>query len=449
MYSFLLGLESLRQHARRNVLAGAAIAVGLLAMMSIIGYVNRTNSYLAAIAIYIQQPGHVAIIKKDSLRRRMIEPKLYSLSAPEWTALDAYLSQDTKVAFISPYLFGFGLVGDGCKSFPFTVTGFDLKKQAAVIAHPELKAIIPEYKSLTGGENLWDSHEKAPIALSGGLAKKMNKSANTDGLAYPGTFESTECDKPAVKAKLAFDRNIQLLTQDFDNRLNAVDGDFVGEFSTGVDFTEKSSMQMPIHLLQELLRTDKISYIGVFLKNRLEAHDYAQSIVKIMADKGIQIDAYPWDAEAWNQNYFASAGVMVVTELFVGLIVALVVLLSIVNTLTIGLAEARREIGMLRAVGYNPNQIASIFAVESFATAVLAVGIGSLLAFILFEFIAQLKIAMHFPGFSQESTFQIDPPSWTYAFVSVLLVLLVVGTSAVLARRYASQPILNLLDRGG
>lgn len=449
MYSLRLGLESLRQHARRNMIAGAAIAVGLLATLSIIGFAERTNAYLAAIAMYVEKPGHVAIIKKDGLRRRLVEPKKYSLSSKEWNDLNRYLEKDPAVDFAAPYLFGFGLVGNGCKSQPFIVTGFDITKQKAVTEYPELKRIIPEFRSLTRGEALWSSSQKSPITLSGGLAKRLNKSAELPAKAFTEVIDLKECDSNELKAKLASDRNVQMLTQDFDNRLNAVDGEFVGEFSTGVEITEKSAMQMPLALLQDLLRTDKISYLGVFLKDRRQAHAYAKSIVRSMADRGVFIDAYTWDAELWNQNYFAGAAVLVVTELFVGVVVAIVVFLSIMNTLTIGLAEARREIGMLRAVGYNPTQISYIFTVEAFAMGIIAVIVGSILSMGLFHVISKLEIPMHFAGFSQDSTFQILPPFWSYFAASAFLLLLVAGTSMVLSRRYASQPILDLLNRGG
>lgn len=448
-YSWRLGLESLKQHARRNSIAGCAIAVGLLAMLSVIGYVTRSNSYLAAASMYVQQPGHLAIVKKNGLRLRLVEPKRYSLSPHEQAALKSFLTNEPNVDFSSPYLFASGLIGNGCKSFAFNARGFEPRHEQAVRNHAELKTVIPEYKALNRGEDLWATKLEAPLVLSGGLAKKLGKSASAPAGAATSILKSEDCDRPESAGKMALDRNVQLITQDNDNRLNAVDGNLSGEFSTGIELTENNSLQMPLSLMQSLLRTDRISYLGVFLKDRTRVDELIPRIVKNMADQGIEIEAYSWNDERWNPGYFASSGVMVVTEIFVGIVVAFVVLLSIMNTLTIGLAEARREIGMLRAVGFKPSQISSIFAVESFLTALIAVILGSLFCVGIFSAISMAHIALMYPGFSQASTFQITPPAWSYIASSLFLCVLVVGTSLTLARRYASQPILELLDRGG
>jgi putative ABC transport system permease protein len=447
-FSWLLGFRSVRQHAKRNLIAGGAIAIGLTAALFTFGYSTRINSYMGTAAMYLQQPGHVAIIKKDGLRYRLIEPNKYSLEEKDVKAIEAFAKKDPTIEIVAPYLFGAGLIGSGCKSFPFRAQAYSLAQEKKIKNHPELKAVIPEYTSTSAGVALWDAKMTSPIGLSRGLAKRLGKTAEGESVSSQEVFTAADCDKAEVQAKLAHDPNVQLLTQDFDNRLNAVDSNMANEFSTGMVLTENGSLQMDIVQLQDLLRTSKVSYVGLFLKDRQNAANMAKDIVSTLQKDGIEVDAFAWDDERWNPNYFASYNVMVVTEIFISIVVAAVVLLSILNTVNIGLVEARQEIGTLRALGYTSSQVSWIFAIESFSVAVVAVIVGSIFSFFFFAWIKSLNLPLRFPGASQSSTFQITPPLWSYGASAIFLCLMVVGTSLVIARRYASQPTLTLLDRG-
>lgn len=447
-FSWLLGFRSVRQHAKRNLIAGGAIAIGLTAALFTFGYSTRINSYMGTAAMYLQQPGHVAIIKKDGLRYRLIEPNRYSLGEGDVKAIEAFAKNHPSIEIVAPYLFGAGLIGSGCKSFPFRAQAYSLPQEKLIKNHPELREVIPEYRSTTVGAALWESKLSAPIGVSRGLAKRLGKTAEGTPVSSNEVFSSADCDRPEIQAKLAHDPNVQLLTQDFDNRLNAVDSNMANEFSTGMVLTENGSLQMDIVQLQDLLRTSKVSYVGLFLKNREESATMAKEITEALHKDGFEVEAFAWDDERWNPNYFASYNVMVVTEIFISIVVAAVVLLSILNTVNIGLVEARQEIGTLRALGYKPSQVSWIFAIESFCVAVIAVIVGSIFSFFFFAWIKSLGLPLRFPGASQSSTFQVTPPLWSYGASAIFLCLMVVCTSLIIARRYASQPTLTLLDRG-
>ena len=447
-FSWLLGIRSVGQHSKRNLIAGSAIAVGLIASLFMIGYCAHVSSYLGTAAIYIQQPGHIAVLKKGGLRYRLIEPKKYSLSALEVAAVERIASQNPEISIVSPYLFGAGLVGNGCKSFPFRATGFSPAKEQRVKDSPDLKSIIPEYRTISEGMPLWNSKLTSPVGLSGGLARRLGKSSAGEAVSTDRVFSAADCDIPGIQAQLAKDPNVQLLTQTYDQRLNAIDSNIANEFSTGVALTENNSMQMDIIQLQELLQTSDVSYLGIFLKDPSKTDLIAKRIVSDMKAQGLEVDAFTWDDEEWNPNFIASRNVLLVTQTFISIVVAAVVLLSILNTVNIGLVESRAEIGTLKALGYKPRQIAWIFAIESLCVAVVSLIAGSLLGAGLFHWIKTLQIPLKYPGLSQTSTFQIDPPLWTYFAASALLCSLIVMTCLFIAKRFAQQPTLTLLDRG-
>lgn len=423
-FAWLLGLRGVWQHGRRNLIAGIAIAIGLIAILSLIGYSKRINDYQSVQAMYLQQPGHVAIVKKDGLRKRLTDPRRYSLRAHEVTRITRALEKKANFAFVSPYLTGFGLIGSGGKSFPFKALAMPPETDQRIKNHPELKAIISDYVPFTRGVAPLVSGVASPIGITVGLAKRLGLKVGSG------------------------DMNVQLLTQDLDGRLNAVDGDLVNEYSTGVSFTDNSGVTMGLDLLQELLRTDRVSYLGVFLKDREDAKEFAQAIKVEMIQQKLDIDAFAWDDKLWNFNFYAGRNILVVMSIFAAVVIFIVVILSIVNTLNIGLVEARREIGMLRALGFTPSQIAKIFAIEAKAVAWIAVILGSLGALGLFRAIEAMQIPFQFPGASQLTVVLVTPPTWAYFTAALGLVILVVLTNFLIAKRYASRDTLTLLDRG-
>ena len=126
-----------------------------------------------------------------------------------------------------------------------------------------------------------------------------------------------------------------------------------------------------------------------------------------------------------------------------------VALLSILNTLSISLAESRREIGTLLAIGYNSVEVAWIFMVEALATSIIALSLGAAGTYGICEFISYLAIPLKAPGFSHATIFRFTPTIYNYIYLSIFLCALTSLTTFVMARRYASRNILTLLDRGG
>ena len=123
-YALSLGLKGLKLHLRRNIATGCAIAIGYIAILSIIGYSVRIDKYLSTATIYLQETGHITVFKKDGLHSRMIKPRNYSLTPADVQAITTFLSKQPTYEFAAPYLFSHGLLGNGCKSFPFVGRGF-------------------------------------------------------------------------------------------------------------------------------------------------------------------------------------------------------------------------------------------------------------------------------------------------------------------------------------
>jgi ABC-type lipoprotein release transport system permease subunit len=123
-------------------------------------------------------------------------------------------------------------------------------------------------------------------------------------------------------------------------------------------------------------------------------------------------------------------------------------MLSILNTLNIGLAESRREIGTLLAIGYKARQVAFIYTMEAFFILCASLLLGGIAALFLQHGIIAMQLPFQLPGFSNASTFQLTPAMHEYLLCAGGVALLVLIATFAATRRYASHSVLTLLDPG-
>lgn len=451
-FAWRLGLRSIPQHKRRNFATLLAIGFGYMALILICGYNVRVNNYMTASTIFLQNSGHIAIFQDDGLRKRFVRPKAYSLKSNDVTQLNRYLATLPQFDFAVPYLIGNGLVGNGCSSFPFVGRGFDPRSEAKVRTHPMALSIISEQKSVLAGAPIWaNPGEVHQVSLGRGLAAKLGKSKVFESEAT-GDSAPLDCEDPQTKAIQAKDRNLQFVGLTFDKRLAAEDADISSLFSTGFSVTEDLAVQAPLRFMQSLLDTESISYLAVFLEpadlGKKELDELVAKIDKDLSAKGLKVDVYAWNDARFNPEYVDGLAVLRVTVGFVAIIILFVVLLSIINTLSIGLAESRRDIGTLRAIGYNPSAVAKIYTIEVFLITVVSVALSAILSYGVTQFIASLNIPFQLPGLSNATSFQLTPTVSDYLLCAGGVITLVLLVTYFTARKYAKQGVLFLLDPG-
>lgn len=64
-----IAFRNLFRNARRNLLTGSSIALGLMGVCLLGGYILRMERYLAAQSIYLTHNGHIVVYAKDGLDR--------------------------------------------------------------------------------------------------------------------------------------------------------------------------------------------------------------------------------------------------------------------------------------------------------------------------------------------------------------------------------------------
>lgn len=170
---------------------------------------------------------------------------------------------------------------------------------------------------------------------------------------------------------------ITLLATTSDGALNAYDYKVRGIYSTGVPELDKRQLYIHIKSAQELLGSDKVSTLSVFL------FDTEQTIpMKLWVEQqlaGMSL-AEPVEVTPWQERAFFYTKVKNLYDRIFGImgaVMALVVFVALFNTMTMSVTERTREIGTLSALGTYPREIVSGFVRESALLALIGSFIGA------------------------------------------------------------------------
>lgn len=440
-----IGMRNATRHLRRNLASGLAIAFGFSAMVLLAGYMVRVDNYLSVSTIYLQHSGHIQIFHKDGLRKRLAQPRKFNLRTNEQAEIMAVAQADSRVDFVTRFLTGQGLVGNGCRSYPFSAIGLEPSQEQRIRTHPAVTALVPDVGGVLRGTPLWEQSSSG-ISVAKGLVDLLGKpKLASESTAQTGALD---CSSPNVTSTIARDANVQLVARTFSGGISAIDADITSHYSTGLSISDNVGMQAPLENMQRLFETQTVSFISVFLKDKRDTNLVIKDLREALRARNVEVDLYAWNDANLNPNYTQGRSVLVVTVGFVAIIVAAVVLLSILNALTIAVVEGRAEMGTLRAIGFNPKDIVRIQTAEILYVALLGIIFGAIVTVISVNLIASMHIPFQLPGMSFSIDFQLTPTFGYYLFFAVSILVLCLLATVTTVRGYSSRSITYLLDRG-
>lgn len=396
----LMAWRNLRRNFKRNFATGVAITAGFIAFLMAAGYANRVDNVLSRYTIYGLRTGHITILHKDALDMYPIRPKQWSLTPDVQQKISAVLSSSPEIEIYGRILTGQGIVGNGCKTFPFIATGVEMHAERYAMAHPDLLKWAPHISTARTGKPLWEyGPETVPVALSHGLAKVLGK---TKVLADFGTeslsMNVIDCKDENAQEHFDDDANVQLASGTWDGQLNAMDADVVQNYNTGIVETNNSSLTIGLDHLQSLFNTSNIRSYSVWLKDRNQLDTVMKGLTQKLSDVGQPIEILPWNNDKIGPYYVGSMRFIGTMVTFIGFVLALVVVLSIFNSATMTVIERSEEIGMLRSLGYTQRLIRLIFALEGLFLTFISIIFGIIGGIIATFVINRLDIKFTPPG---------------------------------------------------
>jgi ABC-type lipoprotein release transport system permease subunit len=444
-----LALRGLGRNRRRSLATGVAIALGYAGLVLLGGYILGVNDYLRTVAVYVQGSGHLAIYKKDGLELHRVRPARYSLTAEDQAAVAQVLAADANVELALPYLLGTGMVGNGCKSVPFTARGVDPELERRVRTHAAVMAVAPALaRPLRGAELASHPELEHPLALSTGLARILGKTRVVDELPRDAPADTgilRDCETPEAARRIAADATVQLSGSGDLGGFSAMDGDMVGVISTGMTATEDSTVVTSLQALQELYGTDRVTYVAVYLKDASDAAARATALEAALKARGVDASVYAFNNPAVNPFYMGTVGFLTVMAGFMGLVVFAVVALSILNSMTLSIIERTREMGTLRSLGFTRGQMLGLFLREGVVLAALGVGAGLVLALGTALVVNARDIRVTPPGVPGTMQLVLTPAPALCVGLAVVLGTLALLATFVATRRRTRENIARLM----
>lgn len=432
MWSWILAYRNLGRNKRRSLATGLAIGAGFIGMILVSAYLYRANRALQASTIYLNHKGHLAIFKKNSLTEFTYRPKHYLISKEEQETIAAILKEiDSDIEFTGRYLTGTGLINSQNKSTPFVATAVEPEVYKRILSHPEVHLWTPDW---VFSETLQTTNRLAENPHLVSITERMGLYI---GKQFPFDLYSND------------DKTVQLIGKSFFGDLNAIDAELGLRHTTGMAMAEDTSLYLNLPQLQSLYATDGIQYWAIFLKDPARLSHVKKILTQKLKDQNLELDVFPYFDEEWGAYYVGSVGFLVVIACFFVVLICGAVILSVVNTTTLGIFERYKEIGTLRATGFPPKAIYSLFWKENFILSIIALTVGYILAEWIAKLVNAADIKFHPPGTQGDIQFVlVTNVQITLILASIVILINFLSTIAAVGRSTRAS-IVNLLASSG
>ncbi len=373
-----LAFRNVVRQKRRSAIAVGAIAFGITALILANGFIEWIFLDFRESTIK-SQLGHLQIARPGYHGAGKADP--YAFLLPDTIPELETPNEPRQIKAVVPRLSFSGLISHGESTLSFIGDGDDPRQQGA----------FGDALQISAGRNL--SVEGPPGIIAGeGLARNLG-------------------------AKVG-DRVI-LLANTASRGINAIEVTIRGLFSTVSKSYDDTALRMPIDTARALLRTQG-SHVWIILLNDTAQTDTMLAKLRDKLPKD-EFEIAPWYALA----DFYNKTVALFTKQIQGirLIIAIIILLSITNTMTMNVMERIGEIGTSMALGVKRTGIMRLFVSEGVIIGCLGGLLGLTLGLLFAHIISSIGIPMPPPpGMARGYTGQILV-TWDIALTSLALAI--------------------------
>jgi len=398
-----LAWRNVVRNRRRALITMLICAVGVASILIGGGFANFTYEGLREMAA--RDSGHLVLAHKDFFDKDEEMPMQYGIADHQQLARD--IAKDRGVRHVLPRIEFSGLVSNGDKSNVFIGSGVDPAGEFKVKG-PFLTLV--EGRVLSPREPKDDPH----AVIGEGMARSLN--------VKTGDF-------------------LTLISTTTEGGLNALDITIQGIMTTGVPEMDNRTLFVNINTAQDLLQTDKVSTLSVYLRDTQTTDAYHALL-------SAEFSNLAW--QTWLDKAFYYLGVKgIYDRIFglLGLIILVMVFFSISNTVSMNVIERTREIGTLRALGSFPAEINRGFMLEGLLIGALGSLAGLLIAGVTSISLAFAELQMPPPpGRSDGYPLAIDIPPILYLLATVLCVFVSMFAAWLAARKASSRSIVEALS---
>ena len=303
-----LAFRNVLRNRRRSAIGLGAVAAGVIAMLLASGFFewNYNNMRERTIRARI---GHIQITARGYADSGMADPFAYLL--PESSDALAVIESMPEVEVVAPRLVFNGLISIGDSTVSFLGEGVDPAKERRLSG-----ALL-----IRSGEDLARDDESAVI-VGRGLAENL------------GVREG---------------QNVVLLTTTGSGGINAVEVRVKGIFETATKAYDDYAIRIPLKVAKTLLRVSGAHVWLVLLHRTRDTDAVAEALQR--NPKLAKLDVTPWHETAVADFYNKTVSLFSKQVTVVKIMIAVIIVLSIANTMMTNVRERIGEIGTCMALG--------------------------------------------------------------------------------------------------
>lgn len=383
--TFSLAFRNLTRHRRRTALGIGAIGFGVIALVLAGGFAEWMKWAERESTIH-SRLGHIQIVRSGYYENGVADPYAYLI--PDAAVNTARLQDLPHVKTVTPRLAFSGLASKGETTVSFLGEG----------VAPETEAEVSKEVIVHDGKGL-SSTEPKGIILGNGLAQSL-------GAATGDT--------------------VVLLTTTGSGSVSAVEAQVSGIFHTAVKAFDDVALRAPLPLARKLTKAEGSHQLIVLLDETERTDEVLGYLNQLVPARKSALEIVPWIDLA---DFYKAVVELFASQMnFVRAIIAIIIIMSISNTLVMSVMERTSEIGTLMAIGYRQRKVMQLFVSEGFVIGVAGGITGVVLGYLLAELISAVGIPMPpAPGMDQgftasiRMTWQILAGGFLVAVVSAVL----------------------------
>jgi putative ABC transport system permease protein len=383
-----LAFRNIFRNRVRSAITLAAISFGCISLILAGGFFQDT--FLRMREAYIHAHlGHIQVYQKGYMEKGNSRPFDFLIKNPE--NIEKLIASIDHVQYVTPRINFSALVSTGETTMSVMAQGID-----------------PE------GENKMNV-----ITEIEGVSTSLAFSKGT-GLAKSDMFEVNVGRGLAKGIDLDVGNPLILLSNTIGGSLNGMDVTVKGIFYTASEEYDNYTMRLPIPLARKLLQTDAAQTLVVVLDKTDNTDPVLRQLTELFREKNLSLELKPWYemADFYNKTVDLYGRQFLVLKI----IIAVIVILSIFNTISMSVWERTKEIGTIMAMGFKKWEIMRLFLLEGFVLGVIGGILGTLGGCILAYVISLVGIPMPPP-----------PGSTTAWTASIQLVPSVILTSLLIS----------------
>lgn len=344
-----IAFRNIFRHKLRSAITLSTIGFGCAALIFLGGYLEDTL-YKMRESYIKYHTGHLQIYQEGYSANARKNPFDYMIEdAP---ALIKLIQESPKIQSASPLLVANGVLSTGQQSMPCLVHGVEFKPSG----HSPVTTSI-------------DQRRRGKFEKLDGLVMLQGLPLDMDQ-----PYETILGKGVARSLFAAVEQPVTLMATTIGGSMNAFDLKVRGVFVTGSTSFDDRVIQLPIQTVQDLLRTDSVHSIIVALNETDQTWAVQNELTKLFQERKLPLEIKRWD----QLNDFYQKTKILFSRMFwvVKMVIAIIIILSIYNTLSMTVSERTSEIGTLMAMGLNKQEVTKLFLMEGFILGILGGAAG-------------------------------------------------------------------------